>query len=161
MTKTALGYCQPSSDTLSQIGVATGVWTPDGAGGGTLVVNVPQGLECHTPPSDDTDPTYSVSMLLVRAFCGTKYSVSVTGNGNGYASTIVYVYDGAGTLKLQMQPESGGTTCADAVPLNVVDGTNPVDVTSQGCGDEGIQIFVAGSRAFSQAHEITVTVTAL
>lgn len=165
MSLPSLGYCTGNSDTLIQSGIATASWVPDGLGGGTLTVAVPASSDCA--PGVPSDDSYYVGLSLIRGKCGQRFQITVSGTGNSYfsGSTTVQISD-AVTLN---SSATETTTCGTAPPLVATSGENPSIVTigtpcttfTGPISPWGMDISVYGDNYFSQAHEITVTVTAL
>ena len=157
----SLGYCPPTSDNLTSGGLPSGaaVWTPDGSGGGTLVVDVPAGLAC-----DGSLTNWGVGLQLTRSGCGRKLVIEVSGTSprSGDDVSTITVYDQA-AVKLEMVNTFGVDDCTAGGPWVVTSGTNPCEAKSR-CGGATFrtaEIIISGTSTFAAASTTTITVTML
>jgi len=156
------GYCAPTSDSLTSGGLPSGaaVWTPDGSGGGTLVVDVPAGSGC----AGGSTGGWFVDLQLTRSGCGKKLQIEVSGTSplsRTDAHSIV-VYDQASVV-LQMANSGSGGDCSAGGPWVVTSGTNPCEAKSR-CGGATFrtaEIVIQGTSTYAIASTTTVTVVML
>lgn len=157
MSLPSLGFCAPNADTLSYSGMSA-VWTPDGHGGGELVVDVEAGVYCG-----GAGDSYALSLFLKRSSCGKKYRVNVDGNGSNYdAYPLLRVYSSyeASAIVLSMIGGYSGSIC-DSRSLVVYSGSNPVDVVAGPCAAGGFEVTINGAGGVNPAIHIVVTITPL